>query len=133
MFNSATDPLGISLKARAADHRRNYEIQNLGFNMGPLKDPMWDGLFQAYQEAGVDNLADDSVGAHDTRSRDAMWDQAPPTPQTFGPYQGSALAGGFGMAPKDPTQLQPHFSSHLGAPADRFQARPLQGLIKAGR
>lgn len=58
-------------------------------NFGPAPDPSWDGYFQAMGEQGVDNLADNSVGA----KRD-MWSPHQPLPSTYNPnFQTSALAG----------------------------------------
>ena len=89
MFNPTTDPLGIGLKARAANQRRDLEVRNLGHNYGPLSDPAWDGFFQAMNEAGVDNLADNSMGA-----ARGMFSAKPPLPSTFNPaFQTSATMG----------------------------------------
>lgn len=62
------DPLGIGLKMRAQEHRRQFDEtgrtnalnhgQMVGFgHLGPLQDPMWEGLFQAMDEQGVDKTA----------------------------------------------------------------------------
>ena len=49
------DPLGIGLRSRAADYQRQLNPTGLG-ELGPLRDPMWEGLFQALQEAGVSGV-----------------------------------------------------------------------------
>lgn len=55
------DPLGVGLRARARDNAR---LQNpTGLHEGfVLRDPQWDAFFQAMDEAGVDKVADQSVG-----------------------------------------------------------------------
>jgi len=46
------DPLGIGLRQRARDYRSTINPSGLG-DMGPLRDPMWEGLFQAMDEQNV--------------------------------------------------------------------------------
>ena len=65
MFDAMDDPLGISLRERARDRRREMENTQLaagGRPMAPGLSGPWDAWFQAMDEAGVDELADTSVG-----------------------------------------------------------------------
>ena len=62
MFDSHSDPLGIGLKSRAKQTRRMQAVPHRRGSMTVLPDPQWEGYFQALSEAGVDNLADSSVG-----------------------------------------------------------------------
>lgn len=58
------DPLGIGASYRGSRYKQDFEDEGrenareqgqlVGFgNLGPLPDPMWTGLFQALDEAGV--------------------------------------------------------------------------------
>ena len=62
MFDSHSDPLGIGIKSRAKQTRRMQAVPHRRGSMNVLPDPQWEGYFQALREAGVDNLADQSVG-----------------------------------------------------------------------
>lgn len=66
------DPLGISVKSRAKEHRRRFEAagrtqarqqgQLVGFGqLGPLPDPQWDGMLQAWEENGVNRVRGGSL------------------------------------------------------------------------
>lgn len=101
MFDARTDPLGIGLRSRSA--RYHDEFENLGrqnarahgqivsfANPGVLRDPMWDAFHQATMEAGVDNMADNSVGV-----KRGMWAPSPQvsTVDPTNPAQSSAVRG----------------------------------------
>lgn len=64
-FNAAKDSAGVAIKNRAANQRWNY-MTGEGFGRSPINSlgmgSDWEGLFQAMQEMGVDNVADNSVG-----------------------------------------------------------------------
>jgi hypothetical protein len=74
MRNPNSDPLGLGLRQRAAEHQQRFaqqgqenaraqgQLVNFG-QLGPLKDPMWDAMFQSWDEAGVDKVGDASTGA----------------------------------------------------------------------
>lgn len=49
------DPLGIGLRQRARDFRSSINPSGLG-DQGPLRDPMWEGLFQAMDEQNVSRV-----------------------------------------------------------------------------
>lgn len=117
MFDAATDPLGIGVKSRGMNRRQQFEMRNLGHNMGPLADPQWQGLLQALQEAGVSRVADNSVG-----EARGMFSPSTPYEPTFDPEtQSSAVAtvtpvlNKQGQQVATSTQRRP--SSHIGAMA----------------
>ena len=71
-YMQTDDPLGIGLRQRANESRRQYENQNhalarangqlVGFgHLGPLSDPMWDAFKQAYHERGVSKMSGGSL------------------------------------------------------------------------
>jgi hypothetical protein len=87
MFDVNNDPLGIALQSRAADKRFRFQQDHPGSSFGPLPDSRWDGFFQAMDEAGVDGVADSSVGA-----KKGMWSGKAPMGSTYDPrYQTSAV------------------------------------------
>lgn len=99
MFDPSRDPLGLDLQRRAQRYKERDKqlagenwnsiasqnpnigsfgpLRNLSGQLnavsGPLPNPEWDGWFQALREQGVDNLADDSVGA-----KRGLWSAQPP-------------------------------------------------------
>lgn len=90
MFGGASDPdrLGIGLKSRAKRERMSADPrEGFGRHVGPLGDPQWAGFFQALQEAGVDRVADNSVG-----EARGMFPQSAPYEHTFDPMQGQTSA-----------------------------------------
>lgn len=75
-----------AFKAAARENgRRNGQLVSFG-HLGPLKDPMWDAMFQAMENQGVTELADSSVGA-----KKKMWGKSRGYQPTFDPtFQGTA-------------------------------------------
>lgn len=63
MFNAQTDPAGAALKNRAAQTYWDHQMQRApGGPINSLYNSEWSPFFQALEEAGVDRLADNSVG-----------------------------------------------------------------------
>lgn len=103
MFDPANDPSGNSLRQRASMYKSQFDQagqdearqhgQLVGFGgLGPLQDPMWQGLFQALDEQEVDKVAGASPSPTTRYSAlpEAQMGYAP----TFNPqFQRSAVTG----------------------------------------
>lgn len=126
------DPLGISVQARGMDRRFNYAQQHPGSSFGPLPNPMWEGLFQALQEQGVDNV----VGGNAPNSNAFVGQK-----QLTGKY-GARESGpqGFEPATGELNPIPQANSRPFDVPSDRWSRGaisdvwsrgPMQGLQQA--
>lgn len=131
MYPVNNDSLGNGLMQRAAAHRTQFNQdaqenarqhgQLVGFGqLGPLQDPMWEGLFQAMDEQGVRGVKGGDAGGYQGLPESHAGIYQP----TFNPqYQQSAHQQ---MGPA--TGLNPNMSGPLGGLQGAMAPRKPRGI-----
>lgn len=132
MLELDDDPLGIGLQTRAAARRKaaeNSQPTSEWMNHqigGPAISPAWEGWFQALQEAGVDNLGDNSVGV-----KRGMWSQGPEYKPLFDPNYGESSAVAQAIPTLSGAADTPGFNIQRDPSTSIMDSPALSGLKRA--